>query len=119
MLFAGSFPIFHDSPFHPYFCPFQMIDYCFTLFLLHFILVCIVDGSFPLEGAWWASMVVFQVVMMFAADFVAYKMSTLSYHSELDGQHELARTKRVVDLPDLDENEMTTAEKFLGKHPDK
>lgn len=35
-----------------------MADYSFTVFVIHFIVVSIVQGEFPASGCWWTAIAV-------------------------------------------------------------
>ena len=46
----------------------KMLDYCFTVFVLHFIIVSIVLGEFPANGAWWTASAVGVALFMILSE---------------------------------------------------
>lgn len=93
-----------------YLTPAKMVDYVLTYFVIHFIVVSAVGGGFPIAGAWWTAMAAMVVLSMFVSEYLAYRLSTMSYHSSLDEPH--LYTRKSVDLPFLTDQEIATAAKY-------
>jgi len=86
----------------------NMADYCFTVFVLHFIVVSIVQGEFPSEGSWWTASGVGLIFSMIIGERMSYALETMSYQSSLSGptrKHETS-TKEATELPELEEEFM-------------
>jgi len=105
----------------------NMLDYCFTLFVIHFIVVSIAGGEFPAYGAWWVAIAVGLIIFMILSERLSYHLETMSYRSSLseasfksklskkekaelpaleDGDHQF--TKKVEMEPKDDENSSST-----------
>jgi len=61
----------------------NMLDYCFTIFVIHFIVVSIVELDFPANGAWWTSIGIGLIFCMLTAERLSYQLSTMTYQSSL------------------------------------
>jgi len=81
----------------------NMLDYCFTLFVIHFIVVSIVLGDFPTLGAWWTAGGIGLLLSMIFTERLSYHLETMSYQSHLSGPEYKSKKPRLqqVDLPQV------------------
>jgi len=61
----------------------NMLDYCFTVSFLHFVVVCCVIGGFPASGAWWTSLIIGLLFAFVTTEFVSHRLELMSYQSTL------------------------------------
>jgi len=87
----------------------NMADYCFTIFVIHFIVVSCVQGDFPISGAWWTAMVAGFLISWFASERLSYTLATMTYQSAMGTTHATKHqtNDREVDLSDLEMEEPT------------
>lgn len=50
-----------------------MLDYCFTVFVIHFIIVSIIDNDFPANGCWWTACGIGLAIFMLLSERLRYK----------------------------------------------
>lgn len=81
----------------------QMADYSFTVFVIHFIVVSIVQGEFPASGCWWTAVAVGFVACYALSERLSYQLSTMSYHSTLSGNTKREKIKKdeAIEMPQL------------------
>jgi len=86
----------------------NMLDYCFTVFVLHFIVVSIVAGDFPVYGAWWVASAVGLTLFMIFSERLSYHLETMSYQSSLHEPKYKSRKskKEETSLPAIDDQEI-------------
>jgi len=84
----------------------NMLDYCFTLAVFHFVVVSLVEQAFPGSGAWWTALGIGLLFSMIIAERLSYHLETMSYASHLS-ESEFKHKKRTkeVDLPKLDSDD--------------
>jgi len=86
----------------------NMLDYCFTVFVFHFIIVSIVQREFPASGAWWTASAIGLLASLILSERLSYHLETMSYQSHLQEPDTGEKTKpdsKFVDLPTLDSNQ--------------
>jgi len=81
----------------------NMLDYSFTVFVIHFIVVSIVEGQFPAYGAWWVANGVGLILFMTLAERLSYHLETMSYQSSLHGKTKSSNV--TTEEPSLDSGE--------------
>jgi len=85
----------------------NMLDYCFTVFVIHFIVVSIVESNFPANGAWWTAAGIGLIFLMLLAERISYSLQTMSYQSKLQGTEKKEKNNtnknESVELPTIDE----------------
>jgi hypothetical protein len=57
----------------------QMLDYCFTVFVIHFIIVSIVQNDFPANGAWWTAIGIGLVGFATVSERLTYVLAHISH----------------------------------------
>jgi len=85
----------------------NMLDYCFTVFVLHFIVVSIVENDFPVYGSWWAASAVGLILFMIISERMSYHLETMSYQSSLhEAKYKFKKSKKEeTELPEMSEEE--------------
>jgi len=85
----------------------NMLDYCFTIFVIHFIVVSIVENNFPTQGAWWVASVVGVILCMICSERLSYYLETMSYQSSLhEATYKSKHSKtEETELPVISESE--------------
>ncbi len=81
-----------------------MADYTFTVFIIHFAVVSIVQQGFPDAGAWWTACVIGVVVGIPVAEFMSHRLEMMSYESTLGG----AKSKDNITHTNNNNNNNTT-----------
>eukprot|EP01114_Cavostelium_apophysatum_P006849 TRINITY_DN1835_c0_g1_i1.p1 TRINITY_DN1835_c0_g1~~TRINITY_DN1835_c0_g1_i1.p1 ORF type:complete len:299 (-),score=50.73 TRINITY_DN1835_c0_g1_i1:28-924(-) len=71
----------------------NMLDYCFTLMVIHFIVVSIVEGEFPASGAWWTALAIGLIFLSIFSERLSYHLETMSYPSHLNDNKKLPSEK--------------------------
>lgn len=98
----------------------NILDYCFTVFIIHFIIVSIVEMQFPAYGAWWASIGVGLLFFMLLAERLSYRLEIMTYQSSLQGTKSIPKTSKNQDpnLPELDsDGYLTSDSSYLESQP--
>jgi len=100
-----------------------MIDYCFTVFVFHFIIVSIVENDFPVYGAWWVACGVGLILFMLISERVSYHLETMSYQSSLHEAKYKSRKSKTeeTELPEISEEEehFTSSGSYSSKNEEK
>jgi len=91
----------------------NMLDYCFTLFVFHFIIVSIVENDFPTNGSWWVASGAGLILMMFFSERLCYNLETMSYQATLNG-----KIKKEEKIMKLDHNRIELQDKSQKKDKD-
>jgi len=84
----------------------HMVDYGFTIFVLHFIVVSIVEKDFPVNGAWWTAIGAGFILCWFLAERLSYALATMTYMSHLGGAK--AKPKTEVELTESKSKKVST-----------
>ncbi len=99
-----------------------MADYCFTICVIHFIVVSCVQNDFPVNGAWWTAMVAGFLLCWFLSErlryaivrpqiiyWFSYTLATMTYQSALGNNtiNKQQTSDREVELSDLELEEPT------------
>mmetsp|Transcript_7268 Transcript_7268/g.10086 ORF Transcript_7268/g.10086 Transcript_7268/m.10086 type:complete len:270 (+) Transcript_7268:66-875(+) len=79
----------------------NMLDYCFTVFVIHFVVVSIVQQDFPASGSWWTATAIGCLGSMIVAERLSYSFETMTYQSSLGG----SKPRKLVLHPDGNESE--------------
>jgi hypothetical protein len=74
----------------------DMSDYCFTLWVIHFIVVSIVEEQFPTQGAWWVACAIGLFSLLIGADRLSFYLSTMTYASHLKDKRKSVEMKNRV-----------------------
>jgi len=94
----------------------SMLDYCFTVFVIHFIIVSIVGAEFPVYGAWWVGCGVGLILFMILSERLSYHLETMSYQSRLlEPAYKSRKSKKEeTELPTISESDehLTTSSSY-------
>jgi len=84
----------------------NMLDYCFTIFVVHFIVVSSVQKDLPANGSWWTAIGAGLICAMGFSERLSYQLETMSYQSSLHGakttQRQVTNSSEEVELPRVD-----------------
>eukprot|EP01119_Soliformovum_irregulare_P024385 TRINITY_DN8731_c0_g2_i1.p1 TRINITY_DN8731_c0_g2~~TRINITY_DN8731_c0_g2_i1.p1 ORF type:complete len:324 (+),score=42.36 TRINITY_DN8731_c0_g2_i1:82-1053(+) len=91
----------------------NMIDYCFTIFVIHFILVSCVINQFPVNGGFWMSFGVGLILACIFSERLSYQLANMSFKSAMQGPKykDKRRSREELELPIIDDKQARAAQK--------